>query len=250
MKLSLVIPCYNEDSRGSGDNCLSSRLQRLREELQRYGNEVEVIFSDDCSFDDSVISITNFIEFYQLSNWRCIVAEENGGKGSAIYKGFSVAEGDFIGFMDADLSVDLNALHIIYPYLDDSTCYIASRFSEGSSIVNERPISRQVVSKIARFLLTSLFSLDVSDTQCGFKIFPSSLFNDIALHLYPSRWLFDVELLYGAKVCGVEIEEVPVIWSNDEKQSTLNIGKAILMALVDLVKIYKVRKCLDNEFGI
>lgn len=250
MKLSLVIPCYNEYSRGSGDNCLSSRLQRLRKELQKYGDEVEVIFSDDCSSDDSVLYITDFIEFYQLSNWRCIVEEENKGKGNAIYKGFSVSKGDFIGFMDADLSVDLNALHTIYPCIDDSVCYIASRFSEGSSIVNKRPISRQVISKISRFLLTSLFSLDVSDTQCGFKVLPSSLFNDIVLYLHPSRWLFDVELLYGAKVRGVEIKEVPVIWCNNERQSTLNIGKAVLMAIADLFKIYKVKKCLDSKFGM
>lgn len=240
MKLSLVIPCYNEAFRGSGSTNLTSRLKLLRAELHQYGNDIEVIFSDDCSVDNSVDRINSFILANDLKNWRVITAEENGGKGSAIMRGFEVASGEYIGFMDADLSTHMNFLHTIFYKLSPDACYIASRYAKGSIIMNKRPFERRVLSHGCRAVTKLLFHLWVSDTQCGFKVFPAEFIRRNLRYMFPSRWLLDIELLLLARNHLLTIKEIPVIWENNEKQSSISVSKTLQGVLVDLIKIWSL----------
>lgn len=240
MKLSLVVPCYNEAFRGTGSTNLTSRLKFLRDELTQYGDSIEVIFSDDCSTDNSVDIINLFISDNGLKNWRVITAEENGGKGSAIMRGFEVASGEYMGFMDADLSTHMNFLHTIFHKLSSDTCYIASRYTKGSIIMNKRPFKRRVLSRGCRIATKLLFHLWVSDTQCGFKVFPADFIRRNLCYMFPSRWLLDIELLLLARSHLLVIKEVPVIWSNNEKQSSISVSKTSQGVLIDLIKIWSL----------
>ena len=246
--LSMIIPCYNEASRGTGDESLASRLDILLTISIKLEDSCEFIFVDDGSLDRTGDIIKEYIDANNIANWQIIRCMHNDGKGKAILKGIKVANSDYIGFMDADFSVPPFRIEFFMSELNENTCVIASRYLPNSVILNKRPFIRKVVSRFARLFLTSLFSLKVSDTQCGFKIFPAKyLKNELLDRIYPSRWLLDLELLSLMREQGVDIKEIPVIWVNNEQQSTLSVSSDLSKTLDELCLVYLYKRYLDKR---
>ena len=91
MKISLVIPCYNEEK------TIQAIIDKMLDSISHY--EYEIIIIDDCSTDSSkekIKAIENIkIKFFEHS--------ENQGKGAALRTGFQYASGDIVVIQDADL---------------------------------------------------------------------------------------------------------------------------------------------------
>lgn len=237
----LVVPMYNEASRGS----LEERLKSLVIYTEYY----KVVIVNDCSTDNTKSIVSNFINNNNLK-WKLINLDKNTGKGGALIEGFKYLDADFIGYLDADLSVNPSYLDRVYNLYTNyyknlnNFCIIASRFERNSKIKNERTLVRKLVSRTSKLLLNFLFNLNVSDTQCGFKFFSKGLVKSSINLLYPSRWLIDVELLYIANKRHCKIHSMPVIWSNMEKESTMKIGNAVLNCLKDLLILLRWKKTI------
>lgn len=225
MLLSVVMPCYNEASRGD----FFKRLDLVR----KYASEYEVILVDDGSWDSSAYAFRHFVDMHGLTNWRVVSYENNKGKGYAVKVGVDEAVGDYILIMDADLSVHPKNITKVVEIVNDRTCCIASRYRRGSCIVNRRSFSRRALSWCSRVAVKLLFGLKVTDTQCGFKIFPSDELKHSTIYT-AGGWLYDVELLLNMKAMGVDIIELPVRWENMEGESTLKPLKAAVSSLSDL----------------
>lgn len=242
MKLSIIIPCYNELSRGSGSSSFATRLNLLRLNTEEL-SDTEVIIVDDCSKDNSVEFINNFISEHYLSNWKCIRLGKNQGKGYALLEGFKLAKGSYICYIDADMSVSPSYIQTAYKMVNNSDiCVYGTRFGYYSKIVNNRTLNRKFISKITKLVINILFGLKVSDTQCGFKLFSKSKIENYLSVIYPSRWLLDVELLYIMKIQGVVFKGIDVKWNNLEQESTLNLTNAMSNCIIDLVKILRLKR--------
>jgi dolichyl-phosphate beta-glucosyltransferase len=247
MKLSLVIPCYNEQSRGRLTYSFDARLKWLKESTSDL-KDFEVIFVDDCSKDKSSEVIKTFIADNTLDNWVCIELPENKGKGNAILQGLKFAKGTYVGYMDADMSVSPQYIEYVYRKLDSCSkfklgvCFVATRYGKKSKIMNRRTPIRQFGGKFASLALSLLFGLGLTDTQCGFKVFPLEVIKPYIRHILPSRWLIDIQILYILKINGIKFSEFGVVWNNLEKESTLKFGKAVKNSLVDLKKIWRLKK--------
>ena len=125
MKLSVIIPCFNEEK------TLKIIVKRV---LNFKELEKEIIIVDDCSTDGSKIIINELSNSH--SEIRGIYLEKNSGKGSALKKGFEVVSGDIVLIQDADLEYDpKDYTALIKPFKNtDADIVYGSRFMGGEYV--------------------------------------------------------------------------------------------------------------------
>ena len=193
MKLSIIVPCYNEEA------TVGKVLQQLLE-LQ-LPCEVEVLVVDDGSTDSS----TNIIEKFQKV--QLIRHEVNKGKGAALKTGIENASGDFVLIQDADLEYFPKDIpKLIDPILSDKAdVVLGSRF-----LGKPKGMSRShlFANKLLSFAARILFHSRITDVMTGYKVFPRKAFEEISI---TSR-SFDIETELVGKFLrlGLRVVEVPI----------------------------------------
>lgn len=107
MKLSIVVPCYNEEQN------IPLILKRFGEVIER--DDIEVILVDNGSTDGSAQALTRLLPAYSFA--RTVKVEVNQGYGYGILQGLKECKGEYIGWTHADMQTDpgdiLKALSII-----------------------------------------------------------------------------------------------------------------------------------------
>jgi dolichyl-phosphate beta-glucosyltransferase len=205
LRLSLVIPAYNEAQR------LPETLRLAREYLSRQDYASEVIVMDDASMDDTAESVRPFENFA-----RVVRFERNRGKGAAVRAGMvNEARGDYRFYFDADASTPIEMLDRAWPKFDaGADIVIGSRALEGADIAVRQVWYREEMGRMNNRLLRLLALTPYADTQCGFKGFTAAACGIVFPRQTIDRFSFDVELLYIAARHGLRIEEIPVRWLN------------------------------------
>lgn len=224
--LSIVIPAYNESER------IVPTIGAIAAFCSEMGLAWELIVADDGSTDDTVKVVSSL----NLANLRLLVAERNGGKGSAVQRGILAARGEYILFADADNSTPIEELGTLLAKLHEGyDLVIGSRAVQGAAEA-KRSILRRALSGGLRWIVNHVFRIGVQDTQCGFKLFR----RDAALRLSRSQTLmgfsFDLELLYLAGKYGLRVAEQPVQWV-DAPGSKVDSVKEARRFLQDLCRI-------------
>jgi len=146
-------------------------------------------------------------------------------RGGGIREGFKVANGDKIGFIDADESVEPNDLRRMFDTLSDADGVIASRRLQDSNILVKQSLKRRIASKTFNIIVRAIFGLNFKDTQCGAKVFKKEVIKDVLSELKTKGFEFDVELLWRLKKKGYKIIEVPITWKHSEG-STFSLSNA------------------------
>ena len=126
MKLSIVVPAYNEEGRIG--RMLEAYLPYFAE---RYGNDFEIVVSVNGS-TDATESVARGMET-RYSQLRTIVEPRPIGKGGAIMAGGAVATGDLIGFVDADGATPPAAIDDLVKHIGGTGLIIASRRLPGET---------------------------------------------------------------------------------------------------------------------
>lgn len=229
MKLSIVIPAYNEE-------------QRLRPMLDAYGayflpryqREVELIVVVNGSRDRTA----DIAREYGRAHPQISIVEEPEaiGKGGAIMLGFKHARGKLVGFVDADGSTPPEAFDDLVTHIGDAGAIIASRWFKESVVEPRQPLKRRVVSRIFNLMVRTLFGLKIWDTQCGAKVVRGEIVKEILPELGLTRWAFDVDLLFQVRRRGHRITERPTVW-RDVGGSQLRIARASMEMFVAIVRL-------------
>ncbi len=171
MKLSIVIPCFNEEK------TLKTLVERVLEfkELEK-----EIIIVDDCSTDKSKSIIEDLIN--SNSEIRGIYLEKNSGKGAALSRGFDEVEGDIVLIQDADLEYDpKDYTALIKPFKNtDADIVYGSRFM-GGEYVRLHFFWHFVANKILTFATNIVTNLNMSDMETGYKVFKRSVIKSIKI---------------------------------------------------------------------
>lgn len=239
MLLSIVIPAYNEEKR------LGASLQEIQSFLPNYFEQTEVIVVNDGSSDRTSQVAKAFLQESGAHRLMLIELPRNCGKGAAVKAGVERATGDYILFMDADLSTPLSEISKVISVLENGKdIAIGSRAIESSNILEHQPFYRETMGKLFNLFVKLLVIDGISDTQCGFKAFRREVAREIFNRLQTARFGFDVEVLLWAKVLGYTIEEVGVTWVNSPHSRVSPIRDSLEM----LWSLFRIRRQVYEAF--
>jgi glycosyltransferase involved in cell wall biosynthesis len=203
MKLSIIIPLYNEPE------TVLSVLDHLQEiSLPSFVESREIIVVDDCSADSSFKNV----EQYQLQHPEIILLhhQKNMGKGRAVRTGIEKSTGNVILIQDSDLELSpsdipamLNAMHELNVEFVNGSRYLHGLV---------RPLAsyrRYIANRLFTFLTSVLINVRLTDMACGYKLFTRPLYNRIKLQ--ENRFGFEAELIIKAlRDKRNNVAEVPV----------------------------------------
>ena len=225
-RLSIVIPAYNEAVR------IVPTIGAMASYVCSLEIPWELIVADDGSKDETVALCTEL----ELSNLRVLIAERNGGKGSAVQRGVLAARGERILFADADNSTPIEELSKLMRRMDEGyDVVIGSRAASGADEAHRSWI-RRTMSNTLRAMIRPILGMNIKDTQCGFKLFT----RDAAQRIFAKQTImgfsFDLEILYLAHEFGYKVAEEPVNWI-DAPGSKVDKMKEIRRFLKDMARI-------------
>ena len=171
MKLSIIVPCYNEEK----------TIKILVEKILQFNlYEKEIIIVDDCSTDNSTEIIKLLVK--SNNNIKGIFCEKNLGKGAALKKGIKDAEGDIILIQDSDLEYDPKDYPILLkPFTEtDADVVYGSRFL-GGEYVRLHFFWHYLANKLLTLVTNIMTNLNMSDMETGYKVFKKEVIQSIEL---------------------------------------------------------------------
>ena len=197
MKLSIIIPCYNEV------NTIEIILRKIHETVNY---EKEIIVIDDNSIDGSR-KILEKIHVGKID--QLILNEKNYGKGYSVRKGIEKASGDIIIIQDADLEYD----PLDYPKLIDPINKNIADVVYGSRFVgsNEKRVLffwHSVGNRLLTVLSNMFTNINLTDMECCYKAFKSNILKEIRLK--ENRFGFEPEITAKIAKKNLRIFEVGI----------------------------------------
>jgi dolichyl-phosphate beta-glucosyltransferase len=229
--LSVIIPAFNEAAR------LPSTIRHIVEYLENRGTSYEILIVDDGSEDDTARLVESLAQGHP--HLRLITSPCNMGKGAAVRRGMQGARGDYQLFADADGATPFEELARLEAALEQGAdLAIGSRAlasHDNAYTVRARPY-RSLLGTVFNAMVRRLGVGDLSDTQCGFKLFRRSIARDLFSVSRVNGYAFDLELLYIARLRQYRIAEVPVNWT-DQPGSKVRPWRDGLIMLSEFVKV-------------
>lgn len=161
----------------------------------------------------------------------------NRGKGYSVRRGMQASQGEYVLFVDADLSLPIeDAGRFLAALEGGADVAIGSRAVAGASERGEQQRLRQSMSRVFNALVRAVAVRGMRDTQCGFKAFRGTVARGLFAVQRIDGFGFDVEVLRIAQRRGHRIVEVPVACEYHPSSSVRQVRHAATM-LVDLARI-------------
>lgn len=228
-KVSVIVPAYNEAG------TIADTLKQIVDYAGRKPYAFEVIVSADGN--DGTREAARAVAEKQ-PGIRVIGNVERLGKGRGIREGVRLAEGDVIGFVDADNKTPITEFDKFEGPLGEGwDVVIGSRAMPGASIERRQPWHRRAGSKVFSFGMHAVIGLPgITDTQCGFKFFARAAALDIFSRQRIDGYMFDVEILVLAERSGYRIAQVPVRW-RDDGDSRYGLVSGSIRNMVEIMRI-------------
>lgn len=200
MKLSIIIPVYNE----------MNTIQEILKKIEDIDNiKKQIIVIDDGSTDKTFDLIQN----YRFESEHKIIKHEvNSGKGAAIKSSVNYISGDIVIIQDADLEYDpKDYKEVIYPIIKNK-----NKIVYGSRVLNKKRYNqtnfisnfRIFCNHILTLLTNLLYKQNLTDAHTCYKAFDSNIFKQI--NLKENDFAFCPEITAKVSKLGFKIFEVPI----------------------------------------
>lgn len=247
MNISLIIPCYNEET-----NIQKGVLDKIGNYTKEDDRFPEVLIVDDGSSDASKEIIKK--RYLTLFSKFRLIENTHNGKAYAVITGIQQAKSAYIIFSDMDLATPIEEVEKLIEYAQNGYEIVIgsrNRNREGA------PLTRKVLALGFITIRNLMIGLKgIRDTQCGFKMFKTEparqiierlrVFNKNHVIKTPSVTAgFDLEFLFLAAKLNLGIKEVPVTWRHVEtkrvnflKDSLETIGDICRIKMYDLTNQY------------
>ncbi|WP_020586585.1 glycosyltransferase family 2 protein [Desulfobacter curvatus] len=230
MKLSVIIPIYNENK------YIDAVIKRIRS--VQYPNSIthtEIIIVNDGSIDGSCKTLE---KYHHTKNTHIYNNEFNFGKGFSIRVGLSAVTGEIVLIQDADLEYDPSDYgRLLSPILNNETSvvygsrFLLQKFPCGMTYPN------WFMNKVLCTLTNTLFQSSISDVATGYKVFKTEAIKEVELS--GNRFNFCPEITAKLLRKGHVIKEVPISY----RARTIAEGKKIkwydgINAIWTLIRVY------------
>ncbi len=228
-KISVVIPCFNEEI------SIYDNIKKIFRHLEGEFENFEIIAVNDGSNDGTMEELKKVQDEIPLTIINNFLNE---GKGKAVKDGILKSTGEIVMFLDADLAIPIEELpKFIAEIKKGFEIAIASRFVPGLKVTKKVLWYRILMEKAFRLIRMAIINnYDVRDTQCGFKVFT----REAAMKIFPlmtiKRFAFDAEIIFIAELFKYKIKELPITLQNP-RRSHIRIINDSLNMFFDLIKI-------------
>ena len=222
--LTIIVPAFNEEQR------LPATLDGLASYLDLWGIDYRVLVVDDGSRDATArLTAGRGARFSTIS-------QENRGKGAAVRNGMLRATGRVIAFTDADLPYDLDGVRVAYEAIKSqaSEVVFGARDLRESAVLAPRKFLRTLATWVFRSVVRQLVSRQVTDTQCGLKVFSRRAAIEIFSRTTIEGFAFDAEVVFLTHRLALPFRRIPVTLIN-EYASTISLTRHALPMLLDVI---------------
>ncbi|MBD2755315.1 glycosyltransferase family 2 protein [Spirosoma validum] len=204
MKLSIIVPAYNEEK------TIERILKKLVDIQLPSQVEREIIVINDSSKDNTESVVTNFIRLNPSAEIKYVAHAVNQGKGAALHTGIQKASGDYLIVQDADLEYDPEEFNILLkPVLDGFADVVYGTRFMGGNAHRILFFWHTIGNKFLTFLSNMFTNLNLTDMETCYKLFRSDLIKNIPLK--EKRFGFEPEVTAKiSKVPGIRIYEVGI----------------------------------------
>ncbi|MCX5897532.1 MAG: glycosyltransferase family 2 protein [Proteobacteria bacterium] len=231
MKLSVVIPVYNE----------KATILELIKRVNNVPLEKEIIIVDDCSIDGTREVLQNFSH----NNVKIFFHQTNQGKGAALRTGFSQVQGDIVIIQDADLEYNPDEYpHIIAPIKDGhADAVFGSRFLGGPHRVH---LFWHYVGNTLLTTLSNMFTnINLTDMETCYKAFRATLLPQFTIE--SDRFGIEPEITAKFARLRCRIYEVPISYSGRDYTEGKKIGWKDGLAAIYWIIYYNLKKSLHHK---
>jgi len=226
--LTVIIPAYNEEKR------LPWTLKQIVSFMDQWGVDYRLLVADDGSSDGTAALAEKFSP-------RCSTLRltPQGGKGRAIRAGMLHATGRVLCFTDADLPFQLSAIKEGYRLITKGECEVVfgARDLPGAAHLAPRRLTRRLATFAFREIVRRLISREVTDTQCGLKLFSRRAAWEIFSRATIDGFAFDAEVVLLTHRLGLSFRRIPVTLVN-ELSSSLSVWRSALPMLCDVLRLW------------
>jgi glycosyltransferase involved in cell wall biosynthesis len=232
MKLSIIIPVYNEES-------TVGKIIKKVDKVKISGVEKEIIAVDDGSTDASASEIQNLKS--KIQNLRIYLHKKNMGKGAAVRTGIKNAKGDYIVIQDADLEYDPKYIkRLVKPVLDGRAEIVyGTRLNRFPNIKKEERTPRFLLhffgNRFLSLVTSILYGQWLTDMETCYKLFPKKALNGLKLNARGFEFEPEVTTKFlkrGYKILEIPIKTTPRTYSEGKKLHTFKDGFKSLFALL------------------
>ncbi len=222
--LTIIVPAFNEERR------LPATLDGLESYCNRWGVDYRVVVVDDGSSDGTAHLTAGRGKRFAM------VSQANAGKGAAVRNGMLRATGRVVAFTDADLPYDLDGVRAAYDAIDGGQCEVVfgARDMQESAVRAPRRFLRTLATWVFRTIVAQLVSRQVTDTQCGLKVFSRRAAFDIFSRTTIDGFAFDAEVVFLTHRLSLPFLRIPVTLIN-EYGSTISLTRHALPMLLDVI---------------
>lgn len=178
MKLSIIIPAYNE---AESLPELSIWIQKVMDENQF---SFEMIFIDDGSKDNTWQVIEKLAS--ENKNIKAIKFQRNYGKSPALNEGFKMAQGEYIITMDADLQDSPEEIPSLISHLENGNYDLVSGWKQ---LRKDNKLTKNIPSKLYNAVTGRMSGIKLHDMNCGLKIYKNKVIKSIEVYGEMHRYI-------------------------------------------------------------
>ncbi len=224
MKLSIVIPVYNEKA------TIQEIVARIKK-VNLSGVEKEIIIVDDFSKDGTRDILKRMSE--EDTTLNVFYKPLNSGKGATLREGFTHATGDYVIVQDADLEYNPEDYKTLLAALSESGAKVVygSRFSGDYKDMSSLHF---IGNKLLTFVTNLFFGVSLKDMETCYKLLPIDFIKNI--HIKSDRFNFEPEITAKILKSGLKIVEVPITYKgrsfSEGKKITWKDGISALYTLI------------------
>lgn len=221
MKLSIVVPVYNEEKN------LPELFEQILAALKDASYDWDVTFVDDGSKDKSV-EVLKQLQAREPNRVRIVVFRRNYGQTAAISAGIDHSDGDVVILMDADLQNDPADIPVLLAELDKGYDVISGWRKDRQ----DNALTRTLPSRLANQLISSSTGVHLHDYGCTLKAYRRDVLDNINLYGEMHRFIPVYADDAGAKISEVVVRHHP------RKHGKANYGlERTLKVVLDLITV-------------